>query len=140
MLIIAKEYRHLSSRQHISKTEALMAIFKALILAGDICDIIAYLMQLKVFKEGGKMALLRKYVANIYFIECLGWLGYHGCLYLKAEDEEGREKNKAMIYKYVMDALTSQNDSSLQVIPLSPRLASLIGVTSSLLNISLVWK
>lgn len=140
MLIISKEYQHLSSKQHISKADGLMATFKALILIGDICDIIAYLMQLKIFKDNGKMALLRKYVANIYFLECLGWLGYHSYHYLKADDEEGKEKNKAMIYKYVMDALTSQNDSTLKVVDIRPKLASMIGVASSLLNISLVWK
>ena len=97
-------------------------------------------MQLKIFQDNGKMALLRKYVANIYFLECLGWLGYHSYLYAKADDEDSKEKNKTMIYKYIMDALTSQNDSTIKVLTINPKVASLIGVVSSLLNISLVWK
>ena len=97
-------------------------------------------MQLKIFQDKGRMALLRKYVANIYFLECLGWLGYHCFLYAKADDEEEREKNKTMVCKYIMDSLTSQNDSSIRVLAIDPKISSLIGVVSSLLNISLVWK
>lgn len=117
-----------------------MAAFKGLILIGDICDIFAYLIKLNIFKDNGKMAQLRKYVANIYFIECLGWLVYHSYLYLKAEDEEDMEKNKMMVSKYIMDALTSQNDSTIKVLAINPKVASLISVASSLLNLSLVWR
>ncbi len=139
VLIIAKEYRQLSSKQRISKAEALMAAFKALILIGDICDLVAYLMQLRVVTSG-KLALLRKYVVNMYFLECLGWLGYHSFLYLNSSDQEGRDKNRTMICKYIMDALTSQNDSTFKILTINPKLTSLIGAVSSLLNLSLIWK
>lgn len=67
-----------------------MIIFKAIILFGDLNDILAFLLQLKLIKKENLIPHLRKNVVNIYFFECLGWLIYHLYEHSRIKDEEAR--------------------------------------------------
>lgn len=53
-------------------------------LVSDANDCFAYLMQLKVLKEY-KLTSLKRNVADLYFVECLGWLSYYVMTYSSCE-------------------------------------------------------
>lgn len=117
-----------------------MMMFKIIILFGDLNDILAYLIQLNVVERRESLVRLRTNVANIYFLECLGWLIYHLYEYMRSKDEEARHRNKMLIIKYIMDALVSHNDFSRKMFTLNPKIISLIALASSYFNLYLIWK
>lgn len=138
--MIIKELVTFHKKVRVSKVDRCMIIFKIMILFGDLNDMLAYLIQLNVFEKRESLAKLRKNVANIYFLECLGWLIYHLYEYMRSKDEEIRYRNKMMIIKYAMDALISHNDFSRKVFTIDPKIISLISLTSSYFNLYLIWK
>lgn len=140
LLMIIREYVNLSKKGKLSKLDKFMAIFKAMILLGDLSDLLAFLVQLGVSAQSRLLPSLKKNVANIYFLECLGWLCYHIYEYRHSREEEGRQKNKMMVYKYLLDAITSHNDFSARTFSLDPRLCACLAFASSFLNLYLIWK
>ena len=140
VLMIVKEYVSMSKKGRLSKIDKFMLLFKAMILFSDLNDLLAFLVQLRVSSKSHLLPTLRKNVANIYFLECVGWLCYHVYEYAHSKEEESREKNKMMIYKYLLDSVTSHNDFSGRMFTLDARLAACLGFASSFLNLYLIWK
>lgn len=66
------------------------------------------------------------------------------CFYLyeysRAETEEARHKNKMSVVRYLLDTVVSHNEFSKRRFTINPKVTCLIGLLSSLINISLVWK
>ena len=115
--------------------------FKALMLCEDTMDVIAYLMQLKVIKEGN-MLLLRKHISNLYFYECVVWSSLHIYELLTKKDIKTPKdslKKKLYILKYILDSLTSHNDFSGRKFTFSLKVNTIIGLVSSLVGMILVW-
>ena len=52
-------------------------IFKAMIFIEDLTDLFSFLVQLSVLKKDKLLPNLRRNVANLYFLECMGWLAFH---------------------------------------------------------------
>lgn len=140
LLMILREYTAFYKKERLSKVDKFMVLFKAMILFGDANDILAYLLHLRVLKNEKIIPSLKRNVANIYFLECIGWLIYHSYEYIRSKDEESRYKNKMMMIKYVLDTFTSHNDFSQRLFTANPKIISTIGFISSLLNLYLVWK
>jgi len=111
-----------------------------MLLFEDFQDVLAFLIQFKVIKGERKLAGLRKNVADLYFVECLGWLAYYLYEWWKGGDEELKEKNKLSVLRYLLDSVVSHNEFSRRKYTLNPKLACLVGLVSSVLNVYLVWK
>ena len=110
-------------------------------LCEDTMDVIAYLMQLKVIKEGN-MLLLRKHISNLYFYECVVWSSLHIYELLTKKDIKTPKdslKKKLYILKYILDSLTSHNDFSGRKFTFSLKVNTIIGLVSSLVGMILVW-
>lgn len=140
LLMIIREFISMGKKGRLSKMDKFMILFKAMILFGDLNDLLAFMVQLRVSSKSHLLPALKKNVANIYFLECLGWLCYHVYEYRHSRDEEAREKNKMMICKYLLDSLTSHNDFSARTFTLDPRLCACLALASSSLNLYLIWK
>jgi hypothetical protein len=138
--MIVKEYIGFARKGRLTKMDKFMLFFKLMIIFGDFNDIISFFMQVKILSNDQLLRKLRTNVANIYFLECLGWLSYHLYEYSKSHDEETKEKNKTMCLKYLLDTFISHNDFTLRLFTLNPNLIALVGLASSVLNLSLVWK
>jgi hypothetical protein len=138
--MILKELVTFHKKAKVAKVDRCMMMFKIMILFGDLNDMLAYLIQLNVVEKRESLSKLRTNVANIYFLECLGWLIYHLYEYMRSKDEETRHRNKMLITKYTMDALISHNDFSRKMFTLNQKIISLIGLASSYFNLYLIWK
>ena len=79
-------------------------------------------------------------MADLYFLECIGWLLYYSYEYVKAESDEAKNRNRLAVVRYVLDIVISHNDFSGRKMELSNKAVSILGVISSLLNLYLVWK
>lgn len=77
VLMVVKEHIGYIKKGRMTKIEKIMVFFKMMIIFGDFNDILAFFVQLKVVSNDKLLPKLRKNVANIYFLECLGWLIYH---------------------------------------------------------------
>lgn len=86
--MITKEYLGFFKKGKITKMEKILSVFKLMLVFGDINDILAFFIQLRVIKKDGLLGSLRKNVADVYFLECLGWLLYHIYEYCRSKDEE----------------------------------------------------
>jgi hypothetical protein len=84
--MILKEFSLFSKKGNPTMVEKYMILFKTMILLGDLNDITAYLIQLNIISNKPILASLKKNVANIYFLECLGWLIYHIYEYKQSKD------------------------------------------------------
>lgn len=106
----------------------------------DINDLLAYLMQLKVIKERG-LAKLKKNVANIYFFECVLWCCLHVYdYYTKDKTQDELKVRRINILKYLMDTAISHNDFSLKSFTIGAKESTLLGLTSSVIGLALIWK
>lgn len=114
-----------------------LLILKAIMLVSDANDCFAYLMQLKVLKEY-KLTSLKRNVADLYFVECLGWLSYYVMTYSSCEQDKKR-RHMMMIFKLGLDCFSSMNDFSGRWLTFNPKITSLVSLTSSLINIVLIW-
>lgn len=138
--MILKELVTFRKKAKVTKVDRCMMMIKMMILFGDMNDMLAYLIQLNVIEKRESLAKLRTNVANIYFLECLGWLIYHLYEYMRSKDEEAKRRNKLMIIKYTMDGLISHNDFSRKMFTINPKIISLIGLASSYFNLLSIWK
>lgn len=87
LLMIVKEFINMGRKGRLSKMDKFMVAFKAMILFGDLNDLLAFLVQLRVSSKSQLLPALKKNVANIYFLECLGWLCYHVYEYRHSRDD-----------------------------------------------------
>ena len=136
-----RDYVNFPSKKNKTARDFFDFSFKAVMLCSDALDTIAYLMQLEVLKPRN-MDLLRKYVANLYFLECLIWSFLHLYEFLKKKDIRSKKdswKKQLNIFKYVLDSLTSHNDFSGRKFTLQPKGTSAIGLISSIVGMILVW-
>ncbi len=88
--MIIKEQISNYRKGKLGKVDKAMVIFKLMILFSDLNDILSYLIQAKVVKNDKWLPALRTNVANIYFLECMGWLFYHSYEYLRSKSEESK--------------------------------------------------
>lgn len=100
---------------------------------------LAYLIQMGAIRGRKGLPGLRQRVADCYFLECIGWLGLYCYQMLKAKGED-RRKKAAIVLRYLLDSIISHNDFSGRRHSLDLRITALLGVFSSLLNISLAWQ
>jgi hypothetical protein len=85
--MIIKEHVGYYKKGRLTKIEKIMVLFKIMVVFGDFNDIIAFFMQLKVVSNDKLLPKLKKNVANIYFLECVGWLIYYLYEYNRSTDE-----------------------------------------------------
>lgn len=98
----------------------------------------AFLIQLGFRK--GSIVHLKKRIGNLYFLECLGWLINYIHEYSNSKNPEIKQRNLIVIVRYVLDSLISHNEFSMKRFNLDPKIVSILGLVSSMLNILLVWK
>lgn len=75
--LLVKEYAAFFKKKDLSRTDKFMIIFKTMILLQDLTDLYSFMIQLKVIKKDHLLVTLRRRLANLYFLECIGWLIYH---------------------------------------------------------------
>lgn len=107
--MLLKEFSAFSQKKHASLSDKMMIIFKIMILLEDFTDLRAFLIQLKILRGEKLLGDLRKKVALLYFIECVGWFIYHAKEFYKSTTEEDEYKNKMAMLKYVLDGLLAHN-------------------------------
>ena len=140
-----------------NKDSKWMVLFKLFQLTGDLTDFTAF--WLKVKHEGTKKCEklidnLEQLESDFYFFECCIWL----CIYsyriatapkqAKGSSEEGAKaerkavENKLKAAKYLLDVLTSYNNSSLKSMlgEINPKLAGLFTFFSSCIAIYILWR
>jgi hypothetical protein len=88
VLMLLKEFAAFSKKKHSSLSDKMMIIFKIMILLEDVTDLAAFLIQLKMLRGEHLLGELRKRVALLYFLECVGWFIYHAKEYYKSRTEE----------------------------------------------------
>lgn len=135
-----------------------MLLFKFMQIIGDCVDLIAF--WIKVLNKGNskKDALidrLEQIQSNFYFGECIIWLAIYTYRYssLRKETAVGSQQKRKSILnkvienglksiKYLMDVLTSYNNSSLKPIlgEINHKLAGLLTFLSSGIGIYLMWR
>ena len=98
-----------------------MILFKIMILLEDATDLSAFLIQMKILRGDHLLGEMRKKVAVLYFLECLGWLIYFTLEFYKSKTEEDRQKNKMAIVKYLLDGMCAHNELGCHYSVLSPR-------------------
>lgn len=76
-MMVIKWFTGCCRKEQINVTDKCMMIFKFMMLVEDLSDLLSYLIQLKVIQKDHLLVRLRKTVANLYFLECMGWLIYH---------------------------------------------------------------
>ena len=136
-----KDYVNFPMKKNKTLRDYFDLSFKAIMLCSDSLDTIAYLMQLQVIKARN-MDSLRKYVANLYFLECLIWACLHLYEFMKKKDIKSKKdswKKQLNILKYILDSITSHNDFSRRKFTISVKKNSAIGLTSSIVGMILVW-
>lgn len=139
-MLIFKDYSNYYRRKKLSKFDYFLLVFKAMLFFEDSTDMKAFLIQLGVLKGSALVPAIKRRIANMYFLECLGWLVNYLHEYYRAENEEQRHRNAIVIVRYVLDSIISHNEFSLRCFTLEPKVTSILGVCSSILNIYLVWK
>ena len=107
--MLLKEFACFSKKKQSTTTEKLLIIFKIMILLEDVTDLSAFLIQMKVLKGDHLLGEIRKKVAVLYFLECIGWLIYFTSEFYKSKTEEDRYKNKMAMIKYFMDGMCAHN-------------------------------
>lgn len=137
--LVVRDYVESVRKEEMSGVDWFMVGFRALLLLEDCSDMLAYLIQMGVINGRKGLGLLRQRVADCYFLECIGWLGLYSYQLLKAKEED-RPKKATIVLRYLLDSLTSHNDFSSRIHTLDPRLSSLLGLLSSLLNLCLIWQ
>lgn len=137
--MVTRDYCGLLRKERLGGLDYFMIVFRAVILMEDCTDVKAYLIQMGVIRSDG-LPEMRRRVADLYFLECIGWLIYYSYEYWKAESEEAKNKNKIAVVRYLLDIVISHNDFSGRRIEFSNKTVSILGVISSLLNLYLVWK
>lgn len=134
-----------------------MKAFKIMQLMGDLIDLAAF--WLRTIHKGTKnqdklIDILERMESNFYFAECIIWLGIYSYRYFsmrnktgKSEEEVNEIKKKLIenalkVLKYVMDILTSYNNSSLKKVlgEINHKLAGFLTFFSSSIGIFLLWK
>lgn len=81
---IVKDFVGYACKKKLRNMDRFMLLFKSMILVGDVSDLTAFLVQLKLMRGEDKIPALRQRVGDIYFLECVGWLVLHGYEYCKA--------------------------------------------------------
>ena len=107
----------------------------------DSLDMLLYLMQLGVI-QARKVESLKKYVANLYFFECIVWTLLHVYDFITKRDiKTGKDlwKKKLNIIKYALDSTTSHNDFSGRRFNMEAKPSSTVGLISSVVGMILVW-
>jgi len=139
LCMVTRDYCGLLRKERLGGLDYFMIVFRAVILMEDCTDVRAYLLQMGVIRSEGLPGMRRR-VADLYFLECIGWLIYYSYEYVKAESDEAKNRNKLAVVRYVLDIVISHNDFSGRKMELSNKAVSILGVISSLLNLYLVWK
>jgi hypothetical protein len=141
LCMVIRDYFGSMRKERLSGLDYFMLLFRALLLFEDCSDALAFLVQLGVLRGGpGRLALLRRRVADLYFVECLGWLLYHSYEWWGSKPEEGGRRSRMVVARYLLDATTSHNDFSGRRTELSGKTVSILGLMSSLINLYLIWK
>ena len=140
LISLVKEFAGFSKKKDLKTSDKCMIMFKVLLMIQDLTDLFSHLIQLKAIKKEHLLVHLRKRLANLYFMECIGWLIYHFTEYFNASTKEDKFKNKMAVIKYVLDGLIAHNDFSLKLFSTDSKITSLMSVTSGFLNLYLVWK
>lgn len=138
---ILRDYVKFPNAQNKTARDFFDMGFKLLMFATDVLDILAYLMELKVIKESN-LKVLKKFIANLYFFECVTWTLLHLYEFFTKKDSRTPKeatKKKFMILKYILDSVTSHNDYSARRFSLQPKTATVVGLASSLLGLGLIW-
>jgi hypothetical protein len=84
--MVIKEYIGFYKKGRLTKVDKLLVVFKIVIIFGDLNDILAFFVQVKLIPNNKLLPTLKKNVANIYFFECVGWLLYHLYEYNRSKD------------------------------------------------------
>jgi hypothetical protein len=140
-----------STLQELAKLELSLPerLFKIMQLMGDAVDLSAFWARKCAVGEGrcGRAAVeLEQLESNFYFAECLIWMCVHFYRWAKGRgaEEEGRAKARESglkTIKYVMDVLTSYNNSSAgRVGQINHKLAGWLTLASALIGLFLLWK
>lgn len=77
LVMLIKELIGFYKKKQLRNADQFMMIFKVMILLEDLSDLSCFLIQLKVIKKEHFLTNLRRNVANMYFLECVGWVIYH---------------------------------------------------------------
>lgn len=134
-----------------------MKSFKIMQLMGDLVDLVAF--WLKTIHKGTKnqeklIDRLEQVESDFYFAECIVWLGVYSYRYFATTNKTGKSEeevkeikkklveNALKVIKYVMDILTSYNNSSLKKMfgEINHKLAGFLTFFSSSIGIFLLWK
>jgi len=138
--MLLKEFAAFSQKKQSSTSEKILILFKIMILLEDVTDLSAFLIQMKVLRGDHLLGEMRKKVAVLYFLECLGWLIYYTREFYKSKTEEDRYRNKMAIAKYFLDGLCAHNELACRLFSLDPKVTSVLSLLSGSLNLYLVWK
>ena len=134
-----------------------MKAFKIMQLMGDLVDLAAFWLKTihkGTNRHGELIDRLEQIESNFYFAECIIWLGVYSYRYFatrskvgKSEEETNEIKKKLVehalkVIKYVMDILTSYNNSSLKKVfgEINHKLAGFLTFFSSSVGLILLWK
>lgn len=126
-------------------------LFKIMQLMGDAVDLSAFWARKCAVGEGRcsrAAGRLEQLESNFYFAECLIWMCVHFYRWVggRAAEEEGERararESGLKTLKYVMDVLTSYNNSSAaaRAGQINHKLAGWLTLASALLGIYLLWK
>jgi hypothetical protein len=81
---LVKEFTSYLKNKDLKTSDKFMIMFKVMIMIQDITDLYSLFIQLKVIKKEHLLVSLRKRLANLYFMECIGWLMFHLREYFKS--------------------------------------------------------
>lgn len=135
-----RDLKKISEKPTITIRSIYDVIFKLIMMGTDLNDTFVYLMQLKVIPEY-QMSNLRQNVLDLYFIECMIWLCQHS-YELKTGNFTSEQLYKKILYilKYIIDGITSFNDSSFRSWTLGLKTTSLLSIISSIIGLLIIWK
>jgi hypothetical protein len=137
---ILKDVMSYRDKPRLKATDCTMLLFKFMIIYEDICDLRAYLMQLRIIRNASLMPALRTIVTDIYFFECVCWLIFYLHDYFTAESPEAKTRSAKIILRYSLDCISTHNDYSGRKFTINPKITCILGVISSIINLHVVWK